>query len=109
MGLIIDEINLGATVYSVKFRSNNVGFFLLRKRGNIGYANLAGIYRDFQNKGFGVFLNYFEILESSKRGLDELYTAFSSNNLGAQGIHQRLGFEIIKYVSVFTKHQTGSK
>lgn len=103
-GLITDEINNGATLYSVKFKLNNIGFFLIRERGDASYSNLAGIYKDFQNKGFGIFLNFFEILESSKRGLKELNTAFSSNNLGAQGIHQRLGFDIIKSVSIFTKH-----
>lgn len=103
-GLIKDEINKGAILYSVKFKLNNIGFFIIREKGNISYSNLAGIYKDFQNKGFGVFLNFFEILESSKRGLKELNTAFSSNNLGAQGIHQRLGFEIIKSVSIFIKH-----
>jgi hypothetical protein len=109
VGLITDEINQGAIVYSVKFRLNNVGFFLIREKGNVSYSSLAGIYKDFQNKGFGTFLIYFEILESSKRGLKELNTAFSSNNLGAQGIHQRLGFEIKKSVSIFTKHRTGPK
>jgi hypothetical protein len=104
MGLITDEINKGAILYSVKFKFNNIGFFLFREKGDISCSNLAGIYREFQNKGFGIFLNFFEILESSKRGLKELNTAFSSNNLGAQGIHQRLGFEIIKSVSIFTKH-----
>jgi hypothetical protein len=103
-GLITDEINKGATLYSVKFKLNNIGFFLIRENGNKSYSNLAGIYRGFQNKGFGVFLNYFEIIESSKRGLKELHTSYSSNNIGAQGVHQRLGFEITKSVSIFTKH-----
>ena len=103
-GWITDELNNEAKLFNLKFKNQYAGFFILKKIENKIFSNLAGIYNDFQNKGLGLFLNYSEILEGWKLGGDTLYTAYSSNNLGADRIHNTLKFTIYKQFYVFIKH-----
>jgi hypothetical protein len=104
IGLINDDVNNGSKLFELFYNQVPVGFFILNIKDDISYSNLAGIYKNYQNKGFGLYLNYFQLLESSKNEVNYLRTAFSSNNIGALSIHKRLGFNIYKTVSIFTKH-----
>jgi hypothetical protein len=103
-GWINDEMNNGAQLFNLKFKNHPAGFFILKKIQNNIFSNLAGIYNHCQNKGLGLFLNYSEILEGWKMGGEILYTAYSSNNLGADKIHNALRFTIYKQFYVFIKH-----
>jgi len=104
IGWIDDEIKMGAVLYNLIFDGVKAGFFILRTKEEGVYASLAGIYNEFKNKGLGLFLNYFEITESRNLGGNILFTAFSSNNLGAEKIHNLLGFNTYKQYLVFIKH-----
>lgn len=103
IGLINDELTKGSTVYILKYKNSPVGFFLFNSKNYYSISNLAGIYSDFQGKGFGYYLNYFQILCSSKLKLKEHRTSFSSNNVGADRIHKKLGFEVYESFSIFSK------
>jgi hypothetical protein len=104
IGLVNDELERGSIVYILRYKNLPVGFFLFNSNTNYSVSNLAGIYSEFQGKGFGYYLNYFQIIHSSKLILKEHRTSFSSNNFGADRIHKKLGFEVYESYNVFSKH-----
>lgn len=103
-GLVMDEIKFGANLYCLQYNNIDIGFFLIRKSGFNCISNLAGIFNEHKSKGLGIYLNYFEIVESQKLSSKNLLTAFSSNNLGAERVHNYLGFRNTNQFYIFVKH-----
>jgi hypothetical protein len=105
LGMISDEIEQNGKIYVIKFNEMVVGFFTLHMSlQNIAYCNLGGIFKNFQNLGFGIFLNYFQICITRDLGGEQTITAYSSNNVGAFAVHQMFDYKVIEQYYVFIKH-----
>jgi hypothetical protein len=105
LGMIEDECSRGAHIYQISYKDQMVGFFILREKSEgLFLSSLGGIFPDFQNKGFGVLMNYFQIYKSFESGGKHIYSTFSSNNLGATAIHWRLNYSLVSQEYIFIKH-----
>lgn len=103
---ISDELENGSILYKLKYKSDFIGFFLLKKtEKNFYFSLLGGVFLEYQNFGFGICLNYFAILEGLKQNAKRIYTSFSSNNKSAYSLHLALGFELSSHDYVFIKHK----
>ena len=103
---ILDEIDKESTVWHLKFKGQNIGFFGLKKIGQNGvfYPFLGGIYDEFSKSGLG-----FSILTKAtdlikKCNGNKIITYVSSNNLPILKLHLDLGFSINNIHNVFTRH-----
>jgi hypothetical protein len=106
VGMLQDELTAGAQLYSINFRGELAGFYVLReKRSGEFVANLGGIFPRFQNVGLGVAMNIFEIQSVANLGGSFVETTFSSNNRGALATHLELGYTLIEQKYVLTKHR----
>ena len=105
IGMIGDEIERGSVAYKLEYRGKIIGFFILSKRndGDI-FAVLGGIYPEYQRVGFGTLMNYFEINEAIRLGAKKTYSAFSSNNHGANAVHMEMGYTLDRLEYIFIKH-----
>lgn len=108
VGLIQDELGAGAHLYSINFRGDCAGFYILREKPKSvsGYvANLGGIFPKFQNVGLGIVMNIFEIQSVANLGGSFIETTFSSNNRGALATHLKLGYTLLEQKYVLVKHR----
>lgn len=103
-GWIEDEGVAGAKLYSLSYKDKSVGFFTLLLKDTGVFCNIGGIYPNFMGFGFGILLNYFEIVMGKSLGGNKIITAYSSNNLDAHNIHQTLGFSIKNQYYVYVRH-----
>ena len=105
LGMIEDECSRGAQIYQISFEDQMIGFFVLREVSQgLFLSSLGGIFPNFQNKGFGVLMNYFQIYKSFESGGNQIYSTFSSNNLGATAIHWRFNYSLANQEYIFIKH-----
>ena len=103
--MIEDECSKGAVNYEISYKENLVGFFVLRKLNDVSaLSSIAGILPKYQNKGLGVLMNYFQILNSYKLGASEVLSTFSSNNIAATNIHWKFDYKLEKQEYIFVKH-----
>ncbi len=101
-GLITDEIASGAKLFYLKFRGHAIGFFLWKMELKKSVSHLAGVFKEYKNRGFGIYLNYFQLMHSLMNEVVSHKSVYSSNNLGAERIHKHLGYDIIKSDYIFT-------
>lgn len=106
MGWIEDEINNKNKIFNLIYKTNKVGFFVTKKIDNkLLFAALGGIFKKYQNSGFGLALNYHEIQCAKDLGYKKLRTAFSSNNVAASSIHYKLAYRLESQYYCFVKHR----
>lgn len=106
IGWINDEITHGSQLYKLVYKGETVGFFVLRNQGNGGFfACIGGIYPNYQQFGFGLCMNYFEIYEGVKRNAKRIMSSFSTNNRGASAIHFSMGYILDLQYNVFICHK----
>jgi hypothetical protein len=108
VGMIKDELGAGAIMYSIKFRGEVAGFFILREKPNSNgeyLANLGGIFPKFQNVGLGMVMNILEIQNVANLGGRSIETTFSTNNRGALATHLELGYTLIEQKYILVKHR----
>ena len=102
---IKDELNGKTTIYKIKYKSENIGFFSLKNiEEGIYYPFLAAIYSKFSNSGLGFTLLSKPTEELTLKNGKKLITFVSSNNLPIIRTHLDLGFKINELQYVYTKH-----
>lgn len=104
IGWINQVLNSGGSIYVLKYKSHAVGFFGIKENDGVCDAFIGGVFPDWNKSGFGIMLNYFEILTARKLGYSELKTSFSSNNPPVYYINRILGYDIRPVCNVFIKH-----
>ena len=104
VGWMQDELKNKSNFYTLKYKNEPVGFFVMKRKGDSYFACLAGIYPSFQRFGFGICLNYFEIIEAISKKSRAVETAFSVNNRGASAIHFSLDYVLKDHYYVYIKH-----
>lgn len=85
-----------------------VGFLMLRNNNGRAHGALAGIFKEYQDQGFGVLTSSSMPLYILDNGLGfKLYeTSTSSNNTANTKIYSALGFQLKSMHYVFIKHLT---
>jgi len=103
---ILDEIENKSSLWHLKFKDQNIGFFGLKKLAQDGvyYPFLGGLYEGFSKSGLG-----FSILTKAtdlikKYNGTKMITYVSSNNLPILKLHLDLGFSVNNIHNVFIKH-----
>jgi hypothetical protein len=104
LGWLEDLLKSGAKVFVMKYKVDTVGFFVMRCSDTICDAVLGGIFPSMASGGFGVMLNYLEIITAANLGCKELHGRFSSNNAAIFAINRTLGYKIRPEHYVFIKH-----
>jgi len=90
----------------ITFEDARIGFLMLRIIDKRGHGALAGIFKEYQDVGFGVLTSSSMPLYILKRNLDvKIYeTSTSSNNTANTKIYSTLGFQLKSMHYVFVKH-----
>jgi hypothetical protein len=101
IGWIHDVIDRGGQLFSISFKSKNVGFFLFQRDQGVMKGVIGGIFRTQNYPGCGVALNYTQIIEAKNQGCHLLQGAFSSNNPSLYKINQLLGARLTESYYVF--------
>ena len=110
IGWISDELDRNAQLFSIKFRQEFCGFFLINELSNRKFVSLlAGVFTKTSSLGIGNFINHLAYIECFRQGAVSVSTAFSSNNFAAAMIHSSLRTRIIEQNYVFHKHHNGDK
>lgn len=104
IGWVDDLIVAGAATFLMIYRRVPVGFFILKKDGDLCDAVLGGIFNKYKNAGFGVALNYLELKVAQIAGCSTLRGVISSNNLPIFRINNILGYAMIPKYYVFIRH-----
>jgi hypothetical protein len=90
----------------ISFENTKVGFIMLKVNGKKAYGSLAGIFKEYQDCGFGVLTSASMPLYILDRKLPvNLYeTSTSSNNTVNTKIYSTLGFQLNSMKYVLIKH-----
>jgi hypothetical protein len=90
---INDEIDKGAKVFEIIFKTTPIGFFALKPLSNNRYDNfLAGMYVNKNNFGFGFSILSKPLEEVKKINGDYILTHISSNNLKVVKLYAQFGY-----------------
>lgn len=103
---IVDEVARGSRIYIMRCRAAAVGFFVLRHDSeNVCHGLLAGVYPEFQGRGFGYMMCYLQLRETQQLGARSYRSVFSSNNVGVTRLHHDLRFTFENQHYVFVRHR----
>lgn len=103
--------NSSAYIAFILLDGMKIGFFMLNVKEKRAYGSLAGIFKKYQDMGFGILTSSSMPLYILDRKLDvKVYdTSTSSNNTSNTKIYSMLGFQIKSMNYVFIKHHTSNK
>ncbi len=104
LGWIGDEKSLGAKCYVIAYKEKDVGFFVMRQKGDLAFPCIAGMYQGENIVGIGVAMDYFEIIEAQKLNCKKIVGAVSTNNTPALNVALQLGYSIEKAMAVYVRH-----
>jgi ribosomal protein S18 acetylase RimI-like enzyme len=103
---IKDEFNNNSSsIYTLKFKRNNIGFFGLKKKSEHGIEIfLAGIFNEFKEFGLGFGMISKSIEAAQNLGFNYIYTHISSNNFEVLRLYMQLGFSPLGIKNIFIKN-----
>ena len=106
IGWIEDERKKGSELYKIVYKDKAVGFFSYKHVGDgIYYPFLASIYKDYQDRPFGMVYLYKPIYETIRRCGKMVSTYISTNNRNAVRLHVEAGFQFREVSNVLVKHR----
>ena len=90
----------------ITYDGTRIGFLMLKVNNSRGHGALAGIFKEYQDLGFGILTASSMPLYIIDRSLDvKVYeTSTSSNNTANTKIYSTLGFQLKSMHYVFVKH-----
>ena len=90
----------------INYEGTRIGFMMLKANNQRGHGVLAGIFKKYQEMGFGVLTSSSMPLYIIDRKIDvKVYeTSTSSNNTANTKIYSTLGFQLKSMAYVFIKH-----
>lgn len=101
---IKDELDRGTEVYKLKYKNDNIGFFVYKEIDNgVYYPFLAGMYQKYINSGLGINIVIKPIQETIRRNGRCNFTYVSSNNTASLMSNIAFGYRICGTSAVFTK------
>jgi hypothetical protein len=104
---IQDERANGATICITSFKGDDIGFSILRDRGEGQFHGLFGaLYRDNKYLALGFSVGWTNLVVAKERGGRVIETAVSTNNVPAVKMNLSIGYEIHEVQYVLVKHQT---
>lgn len=103
----VEDIHAGdkGEIYSLFYRGDEVGFFILSDRTTHIYVEMAGIYREHRGTGLPFLLLYNILSISAARGFHTVTASVSSNNLATLNTFTRfIRFRIDSGMVVLRKY-----
>lgn len=103
----VEDIYAGGkgSIYSLFYRGDEVGFFILSDRSNNIYVEMAGIYREHRGTGLPFLLLCNILSISAARGCHTVTASVSSNNLATLNTFTRfIRFRIDSGMVVLRKY-----
>ena len=96
-----------AVIKEIIFEGVKIGFEMYRKKDDIIYGLLGGIYEDEQSEGLGLLTACIGFLTAKKENdpFKKVVTSISANNVPMVQIYNYLNFKIDNMTYVFVKHQ----
>ena len=92
-------------VYTLFYKGEEVGFFILSERRNHIYVEMAGIFREHRGSGLPFLLLYNILKESAAGGYHTITASVSSNNLATLNTFTRfIRFRIDSEMVVLRKY-----
>jgi len=104
---ISDELERGAEIYITAFKGVDIGFSILKDRGQGQFHGLFGaLYRDNKYLALGFAVGWTNLVVAKQRGGRTIETAVSTNNVPAVKMNLSIGYEIQEVQYVLVKHQS---
>lgn len=100
-----DELKRGGQLYKLVYKADAIGFFIFQETPDGGsYPFLSGLYESTKTPGLGNILLHKIIKEAARRGLKNISSFISTNNLPVVKVHIAEGFTITNINYVYIKH-----
>lgn len=98
--------NKKSLLVKVFYKSEHVGFMLIRIDGGIIDLILNGLYKQYQGRGLGLLTPASPMMFAKKNSLNiiEEVTNISSNNIPVVKLYNRLHFQLRSQTYVYVKH-----
>ena len=93
-----------STAYIVNLGNVPIGFFILKERNNICNPFLAGLFHQKDDKGMGLSLVYYQMLQAKKDNMKKIIGDVSSNNLSSLRMYLMFGYEIKTMRYILVRH-----
>ena len=96
--------------FSIGRGPDPAGYFILENRGRSVYITMAGVFREYQGKGYSFLLLYHILRVCAERGSDRITASVSINNLKTINTFTRfINFMINEVFMVFRKYNLQKK
>ena len=101
-----DELERGAEIYITSFKGEDLGFSVLKDRGQGQFHGLFGaLYSGNKYLALGFSVGWTNLVVAKQRGGRNIETAVSTNNVPAVKMNLSIGYEIQEIQYVLVKHQ----
>jgi hypothetical protein len=102
---IEDELNRNSKAYVTAYRSDDIGFSILRDEGEGRFNALFGaLYLEKKDSALGFAIGWANITKASELGGTTIETTVSTNNLPAIRMNLSIGYEVANAFYVLVKH-----
>lgn len=102
---IEDELNRNSKAYITMYKSEDIGFSILRNEGEGRFNGLFGaLYLEKKNSALGFAVGWGNIIKAKELGGTIIETAVSTNNLAALKMNLSIGYEVADVFYVLIKH-----
>jgi hypothetical protein len=102
---IEDEVRRGSLALVTTFKSEDIGFSILRDEGQGRFDALFGaLYRERRNSALGFAVGWTNIARARELGGSMIQTTVSTNNLAALKMNLSIGYEVADVLYVAVRH-----
>ena len=102
---IEDELSRNSKAYVATFKSDDIGFSVLRNDGAGRFNGLfGGLYPAKKNTALGFAVGWANIITAKELGGTSIATTVSTNNLAALKMNLSIGYEVRDMGYVLVKH-----
>ena len=102
---IEDELNRGSRAYITAFKSEDIGFSILRNDGEGRFNGLfGGLYLEKRKTALGFAIGWANIMKAKELGGTTIETNVATNNLAAFKMNLSIGYEVADIFYVLVKH-----
>jgi hypothetical protein len=100
-----DELSRASKAYVTTYKSDDIGFSILRNDGEGRFNGLFGaLYLEKAKSALGFAIGWANIIKAKELGGTTIETTVSTNNLAALKMNLSIGYEVADIFYVLVKH-----
>ena len=100
-----DELNRNSKAFVTTYKSDDIGFSVLRNDGEGRFNGLFGaLYLEKKNSALGFAIGWANIMKAKELGGTTIETTVSTNNLAALKMNLSIGYEVADILYVLVRH-----